>query len=594
MKSKKWLFIAIAILLVLNGIYYLITNVIGIDNFIKDRLTASLSYRTKSKVTLNKIDYNDKRVTIFGISSENDDYSLEIESVTLEYNLFFLPFYKILPRRAFNKILFYHPNFVLKKGISLQGGNLRNVDFEKTLFSLPDFSVVEGSCSFELVKGNQLKFKDKFDVFSCSFSMDENDRANSEFYIASDSRELTCNLSFANSVIDSINLQIDSFSLPGLVFQDLDSLRFILDGNLIGSRDKFQSNLQLKDFFAKGEHFSLSLPRLELKGNEEYLNFNLHNGEVFGIPFEFTTAFSHFMQDDVEVFGSINVGDEIKIEKFLAKRKKVRNKNVWEIMNFLCLENEFYGSLIYDSDDFSFELYDTSFTLKEGDFYLNSSLKFFASWNRDLGFKANFSGDSLVVNSKNFVFDEAKLTGSLVQDTFEVLFIKGDSLIEVEFDGSFFADSCLVSLRTKEFDPNLLLKNKIKNLPMCRFSSEGELRNKILHSNINVFLDDPYYGLVSGSFGSDFSYDFTQGEIRANFRSYKATFNYNLFDLDMNLQGSFDSLEICNLVVNDGLTGDFLLLSGENYSLSGSLVAKTLWNSRVGKNTLASDYCLRN
>ncbi len=593
MKSKKWLFIAIAILLIINGIYYLLTNIIGIDNFIKDRLEASLSSRTDSKVSLERIDYNDKKVTIFGIHSENKNYSLKIESVTLEYNLLFLPFYKVLPRRTFSKILFYHPSFVLKKGVNFQGNNLGKLDFEKVLSSLPNFSVVEGNCSFEIEKEDKFLLKDKFDVFSCSFAMDENNKATSEVYIASDSRKLNCNLAFTNNEIDSINLQIDSFSLPNLTLHGLDSLRFVLDGRLVGSKSKFSSDLRLRDFSAKGKHFNLSLPKLELLGNEEYLNFNLHDGKLFGIPFGFETAFSHFLQSDVEMFGSITVSDRLKIEQFSAKRTKKKNKEVWDITNVLCLENEFCGSLVYGTDGVSFELQDTSFTLKKDDFYLNSPLGIFASWSSSSGFKANFSGDSLVVSSKNFIFDEAKLSGTLVKDTFGVLFTKRDSLIRVEFAGSFFSDSCSVSLETQQFNPNLLLKNKMKNLPMCRVSSEGELRNKILNSKIDIFLDDPYYGLVSGSFGSDFSYDFSQGQLSAGLRSYKATFNYNLFDLDMSLAGSFDSLNISNLLINARVRGNFLLRSDKKYAFSGSFVADSLelakWQKYFSKQFLSEE-----
>jgi len=593
MKAKKWLFIIIAILLIINGAYYFVFNVVGLNNFVRDRLRASLASRTKSRVTIQKVDFNDKRLTIFGLNSYTDDYTLEIESVTIDYNLLLLAFVRVLPRKALNKVLIYKPRLTLKKEVDclrkISGGS--NLQELKGL--LPDFAVIEGFLDIDFDCKGKFALRDKVDVFSCSYSLSEQDMVSSSFYFSSDSRKLESNFVFAGGVLDTFRLQIDSFSLPGLSLEAADSVGFVLHGYAHGSHRSLSADLQLEDFAALRGNLWARLPLLRVRGDEAILNIMLDKGEVLGVPLQLQSSLRNVLHPDMELFGNLSFGPNFLLEDIYAKRSRKKKKSFWQIERVYWLGNKLQGEFATDYKGFDFTLADTSFVVSEGDFLLQSSLQVLASWDKLAGFKADFYGDSLLMSSKNFIIDTAHLQGHLQGSDFSASLKLKDSLAEFGFSGNLFEDSCFVSFESQEFDPNLVLKQKNRYLPLCRVSSSGYLLDKALHAKIDIFLEDSYYGLVSGSFGSQFDYDFVRGQMEVGLRSYKSTFNYNLFDLDLRATGSFDSLVVDELVINKEMRGRFLLSKRDKYQCQGYLLAESLslpkWQKYFTKKIFAQD-----
>ena len=295
----------------------------------------------------------------------------------------------------------------------------------------------------------------------------------------------------------------------------------------------------------------------------------------------------------MELFADLSFGQAIGLEDIYAQRRLTKKKVIWEIERVYWLKNKLHGEFVTDYKSFDFALFDSSFVVSEKDFSLQTSWQFLASWDKLAGFKADFFGDSLLVETKNFVVDSAQLQGHLQGSEFFASLRMKDSLAEVGFRGDLFEDSCFVSFQSQEFDPNLVLKQKNRYLPLCRLSSKGYVFEKTLHSQIDIFLQDSYYGLVSGTFGSQLDYDFEQGELEIGLRSYKSTFNYNLFDLDLHAKGSFDSLEVDRFVINQKMRGRFLITKEDNYRCQGYLVASSLslplWQKYFTKKIFSQD-----
>ncbi len=576
MKAKKWLLIIVAILLLINGAYYFIFNIIGFNNFVKDRIEVSLASRTKSQVKIEKLDFNDNRLTIFGLSSYRDDYSLDVESITVDYNLLFLPFFKFLPRKAISKVLVYKPKLTVKSRIKAGGSKLSGRDLGVLLSFLPDFSVIEGFLDLDITSKGKFVFQDKIDLFSCSYSLGADERISSSFYVSSGSRKLESNLVFGNGVLDTFRLQADSFALPGLALDAMDSLQFFLDGYVYGSHQTLAADLKAKNIFLKSGNLGARLPNLSVTGDEKLLQILVAKGEVLGTPLEIQSTLVDALHSDMEFYGKLSLGAGFVIDDIYAKRKRENNESKWAIERAFWLKNKFQGEFVTDYKSFDFSLYDSSFVVKNKDFLLQSSLQILASWKGVSGFRADFDGDSLLVMSENFIVQDAQLQGHLAGSDFTASLSRKDSLAQFDFRGNLFTDSCAVDFQSQEFDPNLLLRQKNRYLPMCRVSSSGFILGKVLHSKIDIFLQDSYYGLVSGSFGSQVVYDFEQGNLDMSLRSYKSTFNYNLFDLDLHAEGSFDSLTVDNLVINEKLRGKFLFTKDEEYKCSGFLLADAL------------------
>lgn len=113
---------AVAILMLINLIFYGVVRWARLDTLVKDRITVYLSEVLSAEVTFGDFSFNDKQLDVNNvlITDENGFYAIRIRQVFIEYNLPLLLFFRFSAFRAVEDVKIFEPEIILNFHDNLQ------------------------------------------------------------------------------------------------------------------------------------------------------------------------------------------------------------------------------------------------------------------------------------------------------------------------------------------------------------------------------------------------------------------------------------------------------------------------------------------
>jgi hypothetical protein len=622
-KNKRWLFVLLGVLIVINVGVLIVSRFTDYHEWIGIQLINLAENQIDAKFEIATLTVTDRQLTLSDvvIIDNNDIYTISIEQVYVNYNLFKVIFSNLRLFKAVESIAVIRPEIEIDYHREFSDKVEKNDAF---LLELPDtsdyfqsLSVREGLLSVRYSDEN-IWYSDQFSGVHLQINNDETTKGflrirkavnNGDAYI--DQQETDSEPVWQVGEVLAVDFEVEAGAILSLDFRfsdyEINDLK-IQDVAAINARLSSNGSFGGRDLLVSGEltgltseitgQFALSAPLVNFEIEEDYLavscdefNFKGEKGKLFA---EINNLFSSTPSLSANVVATgIEISEYFEPVSGLADVNIVVNGHLLNpeaeiaiVSNRLnVLDEKIYNtevSAYFKEKSFSIELLSADWQENvlqgQGSFGLEDGLRFQIA-HEDLVFDRNdfrvssdlvaeiFYGSEFELNAELenmsidhdvFAFKDMSLSLSLLEDDIKAL-IKGNR-IEANIDIDLKDSAYFSSIDLKGIDPNQILKSRsdiLKSYPHLSGNIDLEFVDKVFSAQTGLRMFNPGFGQLEGRINSGLSYNTGQDSVSFFLETENTTYNREPYHLEIKAAGNTNSISSEKMILNDEIRGDF-------------------------------------
>jgi hypothetical protein len=146
MRRRKWLIIIVAILLLINLIYFVLTRIVDIDAYIDRMISQRVGEQINADICFSDLIITPKSLQISGleINDKRGNYSFLTSQLYLQYDFWKLIWSRFNILKAIETINLFSPTFSYEIQAGTEPGSFQLSDLEKILNQLPQVEIING------------------------------------------------------------------------------------------------------------------------------------------------------------------------------------------------------------------------------------------------------------------------------------------------------------------------------------------------------------------------------------------------------------------------------------------------------------------
>jgi len=591
-RKKKWLLIIVAIIFVINIVFFILVRLAKVDEIVQSKFSEYISQTMNAKVNIGHFSFNDRQLKVSQLSiSSSGNYNLMIDQIYVEYNLPKLLFSNFKNLRAIKHIKIYEPVFQIK--ITPSGEKKENKEI-----TIPDIAkffkvldIYNGKVEIEFVSG-AVGFKHSWS--DISLSIDNPIKSNIKFS-AVDSKNSSLN---ASAVLHKGNVEKASLNLVDF-FPDSLQLPFVksLSGKLNVNAElnekqlSYSVNLEKLRVIAFGRNAQAD--KIIFAGNKKSANinwqeFNIDDNEITGSAaiIDISNKKSSLSADlnlhDVSLSKYLNMLDgkasaEFKINGKLGSPKihgqitssritafsqeindlqfstEFKEKTATLTLDQVYWENNLItGSGVYDfKEGLNFDLHSKNLQWASNDLEINGDLESEINFKKKLN--ASLHLKNISVQNPQITLDDLSLTANM-EGSDVVLYLERNGDISLTCNGNTKEKDLSARLQLKRFDLSSVLNST--SLPLLSGNLDLTANEFSIVSASNIRAYDQNFGKLDGRIKSNIVIDLTNKKTFLNIRTHNAKYNYEPFEINLLAEGSLDSIKTKQFRINNKINID--------------------------------------
>lgn len=587
MRKKKWLFIIVGILLIINLLFLILIRYAKVDKTVQRKLEDYLTRKLQAKVSIENFSFNDKQINIngFSIRDPENTYHLEVKQIYIEYNLGRLLFSSFSGLKSIKNIKIYQPYLFLSLDhIASQSDQKRKLpDFSRLFRSM---NVFDGRIDL-IYRSNSLQAEQRFR----NVRIDINNSVYSEISaqaLTPDSADFALGMILRAGQLRELTLETRDFRPARLQVEKLEKIDFLVDLILDYRHRKLTYTGKIKDLQLHGFSSFAVCDSVNFEGNQDSLrirvqDMNIANSVTKGwllisnlkrertLQGYFQSAditldnYLHGVQGKLQaetrITGSwlkpdihmLVSGDTLSyhrqvisnLETYLAYSG---NTLTAELRQAYWKENRIQGAGSYSiQDGLNYELYIPDFYVRYDWGYMQGNLYINGKYPEDNFL--DFSFQNLEVRYHDAVFYDLTWEGDLSRERFSCKLQNNNRNFVLTAAGDIDLKKLSGNLKLKRFDPNPHFTGNL--LPLISGNTKFNMNSQNIRVNSSLIVFDQDFGRLNGRIEAELEADLQSGLLVASLRTRNLKFNYEPVDLTFSCYGKTDSLNISYLNIND-------------------------------------------
>lgn len=266
---------AVAILMLINLIFYGLVRWARLDTLVKDRVSTYLSEALSAEVVFGDFSFNDKQLDVNNIliTDKNGLYTIRIRQVFIEYNLPLLLFFRFSAFRAVEDVKIFEPEIILTFKENLQNSASRPLPGDISRY-FQRLQIYNGSLELNY-HSPSVQISTRLD--SLNLEMINNIRSEVNFSATGrDSSHLSGDFAYHKGFLRRLNLLLSNYQPDTLQVKFLDELTGKLDLELNYTPGENKVTGYWKDFRLLKDGYSLLSDSLFFTVDNDSLNLDLN------------------------------------------------------------------------------------------------------------------------------------------------------------------------------------------------------------------------------------------------------------------------------------------------------------------------------
>ncbi len=600
MRRKKWLLVIVLIVFIINITFFVLVRSSYLNDTVQARISDYLEKNMDVQVEFGSFTFNDKQLKITDLSfSRKADLEVKVDQVYVEYNLVKLLLTRFKDLHAIQEIKIFQPELNYR----IQPDHEKK---QKSRFEIPDISqyfkrlqIFDGTFSIEYESGDLLIAKKLQNI---ELNILNTKQTSLELSAGSRQNSISAGILLLEGEILLADLQISDFRLDSLLVPELNQPTATLNMNLNYQPRDLQFEGNLSKLSAEYDKKLLTAEKLNFQGSDSEIECDFIDLQIDENKFLVEASILNYATADraiaaeisanrfplsrylpvVNGFVDVNAtiagnlqnpvieaeatapmiqafGQQIKDTQLTAVIKN--NKLKWRVQKAYWQDNLLMGTGEYEfGQEMILDLNAPEFFLETGNYSLNCALTANLKFHDQL--EINLSSQNLDFLIDTVQLNDFELQAELFDTRFNALLQNKTGNIIFNAFGDLADMDVQSNLRLKRLDLSHYLSDR--SLPIISGTIEAELQNDLLEikSMLNAF--DRDFGKLSGRVGTAIDLDLKRQQSSVKLDTYNAKYNYEPFSLKLRAAGSFDSLHIQQLNLNNDLsTSAYLKLKPE-------------------------------
>ncbi|MBW6515388.1 MAG: hypothetical protein K0B81_02070 [Candidatus Cloacimonetes bacterium] len=642
MKNKRWLFILLGILFLINISFLVIVRFVRYEAWIINKLTSMVEKELGATSSIGTLSLTDRQLHLSNISIEdpNEVFRVEVANIYVNYNLLKVLVSNIKISKAVESISIIEP--VISVRIPTSETVLQAEEQQKafSLPILPDISdyfriltLFNGTLNIEY-KDDFITYYDTFPRFDLQVENNRTSNYNLKLYHEAalydkkdNEREneistatIDINLETIKGQISSFEFVVSNYQPTELISHYLSELSLQVDlqgqykdgtlklnGSITDLEAVYEGRILLAEdiiFFANEERLFLNTDSLLLDGNSALLHIEVMN--IFSQP---------------EINLSLN-SEKVTLDNYLpvvngtADIELKITGSISQPIGLLLLESkqiELYSEKVKDII-LTGEYFDKQLNISlDQAIWQNNNLEGKGSFSSDLGLNFNLQKERLAVNLYDYSFvadintainyqEGITINSSLSNLNIENGFLSLSgmemdfNLINNDFTSTLKGQRLNIStqgnIAEKEFSSTLNLHginlnetvkkrtSLLKSYPNLTGRLELSYENKVLKGETAIRMYNLRYGELQGNFRSDVYLDFLKKSSSFSFETINTTYHYEPFSIIISGSGSLDSLKTDKFLLNKDLNTDLIITAKPDLNVTANVSGNNVELSR--------------
>lgn len=638
MKNKRWLFVLLSILFLINISFFVVTRFVEYDLWLMDIISNMIDEQLDSVTQIGSLSLSDRQLHLsdINISDTKGLYQIQVPHVYVNFNLFKLLFSNIKLFKVVEDVSIIAPEIRINLNEIERKKDPSHIDDRISLPAIPDLSdyfsdlsIVKGSLQIEYSDDN-FSYRDFFPSFDLYInnnrttalslslrreeSINETDGESEKTKISPPA--ISVALETENNSLLHLNALFHDYKPTLFSVVNFDDTSFTLylqakyenglfktDGLLENLKAVYKERTLFADsieLFSLNERFFLHTENLLLDGNLFILDMEIDNilsnhvlhsrMQADDIPIEkYLPSLQGNIGIETYLTGSLfqpNVELTVSSNRILFNQEKIEDLHIKanyqsqlidiELQNALWQDNSFQGKGIYTFDDgFRFNLKETDLSFQLNSFSFDSDIAFHVVYKDDLFLSCNLNNLSL--RGPDITLADLGLLIEISGKEFQTK-LKGNRF-KLEGEGNLQEQSLFADLHLQGLNPNDIFPQKtalLKSYPHLHGRVDLSYNDGILHSLSNLRMYNLIYGELEGSFSSELTLDYNNNTSYLTMETSNTTYRYEQLSLFFEGEGTTDSLSSKTLLINNEIRGDFSLTTVPDLTYSLSLEGNDL------------------
>ncbi|MFA5498432.1 MAG: hypothetical protein WC327_02695 [Candidatus Cloacimonadia bacterium] len=624
MKNKRWLFILLFFLFLINIAFFIVTRFTNYELWLKTFLVEYLEENFELQTTVEGLSISDKHIKLNGIelSNKDKDLSVRVEHVYVNYNLFHAIFSRTKMFKVVESVTIVEPSVDLKID-----GTMRD-STKETSFEIPEnidyfqsLHISKGIVSIEY-SDEQIEYRDIFEQIDLKVETGRqvvaklmlNKGDTEEDGVKLGETELLVEI--ADGEIKRAEYNIHRYSPDTLQLKGIDNTDFELE--LVGIYDKglIQLNGSLKGLESSFYDRDITVPYVEFLLYDDRLFFRTEGASIdesrIELEAEIEDLFKtrklvctavveripleYYLPDiisDVSVIAKVSgtlseprIDATIGTKRLHYKDEKVDNiailaeyydkKVDFKLENALWRGNELQGvGNYYPDSGVTVQINQLDLIFVGDKFDVSGDLEATLSYYKDLEITAQI--ENFMFMSDNITLQNFNVQGNLFKEQLSVAFdghrVKGELSGDIStWQGELSVDLFEYNLNSN-FEANYVY---LKAYPHLTGKLKLSYFDDLLSTDVDLSLTNPLYGELEGGVKSGFTLDLQND--RSDFKLATRGFKYRgePASVSIKAKGTAERLKSTEFTINDDLAGDLWIDRASELSFGFSLFGEGL------------------
>ena len=592
MRKKKWLFIIVTVVFVINIAFFILVRLAKVDEIVQSKFSKYISQTMKAKVNIGHFSFNDRQLKVSQLSiSSPGNYDLMIDQIYIEYNLPKLLFSNFKNLRSIKHIKIYEPVFHIKIIPSAEKKENKKITIPDIAGFFKALDIYNGRVEIEYVSGS-VGFKHSWS--DVSLTIDNPLKSNIKFSaVDNNESNLSASAILHKGNIEKASLDIVNFFPDSLQLPFVNSFLGKLNVNAELNEEQLNYSANLEKIYLTAFGRNVRADKITFAGDNKSANINWHEFNVDDNKITGSAAIIDISNKNRSLFADLNLYDvslskylslldgktsaEITINgklgsprihgQFTSSRIAAFSQEIKDIQfstefkektATLTLDqaywenNLFTGSGVYDfNEGLNFGLHSKNLHWSSDDLEINGDLESEINFKKKL--TASLHLKNISVQNPQITFDDLSLTANMEGSDVE-LHLERNGDISLTCNGNIKDKDLSASLRLKRFDLNSALNST--SLPLLSGNLDLEVNefSIVLASNIRAY--DQNFGKLDGRLKSNIVIDLANKKTFLNIRTHNAKYNYEPFEINLLAEGTLDSLKTKQFRINNKIDID--------------------------------------
>ena len=633
MKNKRWLFILLGILFLINISFFVITRYARYDRWLIDYLTAFVEEQFDASTTVRNLRITDTQLHLSDVvlADNNGVYRIEVSHIYVNYNLLKVIFSNIKLSKAVESISIIEPKISVRLDNLTTKQSGTQTDGVPSLSEIPDFSdyfrmlnVVDGSISIEYLS-EHITYRDSFLDLEMNIA---NDRTSSiNLNLRREKRKITAeeNIGEISKTLPvlSVEMEADKGKLLSLhtILQnyhpmelnlrdigDIDFLVYLegtyLEGifhaeGIISDLQAFYGDRGITaetiDLFSYDDRWLIQTDNLFIDGNQTRVDIDLR--DIISRPhFDATLVSEQIPMEKYlpQIRGRFDLRGRLSgnfdnpsgtlraesehihlygenIEDVKIEADYTENQVTIYLQHALWQDNILSGEGVYSVEEGLFlSMKEPGLSFRYNDFDFRTDLQAELFLREDLEVQAIL--DSLDISNERFSLAGLSLRGRMANDDIDID-VSGERF-NLSAWGNYRDEELYALLRLQGFNTNNLIKNRTRLLnsyPHLNGDIEISYLNKLFHLHTALRMYNLQFGELEGNIRSYLEIDFLNDRSLFSLETIHASYRYEPISILLQGEGTTDSLDIDTFHINDDLKANLSLKINPSPSFSFNL-----------------------